>query len=147
MSRSVRLPFSFRQRVKHADWPSVDFIVLAQEADHTGSWTISVTDTGGGGFWRFPDFELTFADLVDEQVAIAEWMGCSVERMNAHHDQLHAWLSARAGLPSFSLKQSRSEQLTPDEAAIAAAEEDAVLHLQRYLCIIERARTYSCIAA
>lgn len=138
MTRSFRFPFSFRQRVKHEAWPDIEFVVLTQEADHTGQWTISVTDTGGGGFWRFPQHELTYADLVDEQTAMAEWMGCSVDQMNAHHDDLHRWLAARAGLPSYSLKWSAGDQLTPDQNAVAAAEEDAVLEIQKYLCTVER---------
>lgn len=138
MTRSFRFPFSFGQKVEHASF-KLPFVVIAQECDKLGDWTISVTDEKGGGWWRFPANELVFASIVDEQAAMAEWMGCTVERMNAHHDNLHHWIAARAGLPSYSLRLSRHETLTPDEHAIAAAEEDAVIYLQRYLFTIERA--------
>ena len=137
MSRAFRFPFSFRQTVRHEAFPGTDFNVLAMEADHTGEWTVSVTDPGGGGFWRFPAGELTYADLAEEQAAMAEWMGCPVERMNAHHDSLHRWLAERAGVQSYSLAQYAGKALSPTENAVAAAEEEAVLHVQRYLCVIE----------
>lgn len=139
MSRAFRFPFSFGQRVEHPGF-TLPFIVVAQECDKLGDWTVSVTDERGGGWWRFPAHELAYASLADEQAEMAAWLGCSVERMNAHHDALHRWLADRAGLPSYSLLLSEGESLTPDHAAIAAAEEDAVLHVQRYLCVIERAQ-------
>jgi hypothetical protein len=137
MTRAARFPFSFGQRVEHSAF-MLPFIVVAQECDKLGDWTISVTDEKGGGWWRFPANELTFAEIVDEQKAMAEWMGCSVEQMNRHHDRTHAWLAERAGVTSYSLKASEDEHLTPDESAVAAAEEDAVLYLQRYLFALER---------
>jgi hypothetical protein len=137
VTRSVRFPFSFGQKVEHPSF-TMPFVVVAQECDRLGDWTISVTDEKGGGWWRFPAHELVFASIVDEQAAMAEWMGCSVERMNRHHDDLHRWLSARAELPSYSLLLSEGANLTPDEHAVAAAEEDAVLYVQRYLCAVEQ---------
>ena len=137
MTRAARFPFSFGQRVDHPGFV-FPFIVVAQECDKIGDWTISVTGEDGGGWWRFPANELSFHDLHDEQTAMAEWMGCSVERMNAHHDDLHAWLAERVGQPSHSLRISHGEVLTPDEHAIAAAEEESVLHTQRYLIAVER---------
>lgn len=137
MTRSARFPFSFNQQVEHPSF-TLPFVVVAQECDKIGDWTISVTDSGGGGWWRFPANELCYVSLVDEQAAMAEWLGCSVERMNAHHDSLHRWLAERVGRESLSLKFSRGEQLTPDEAAVAAIEEDAVLAIQRYLVAVER---------
>lgn len=145
MSRACRFPFSFGQRVEHPGGFTLPFVVVAQECDRLGDWTVSVTDEKGGGWWRFPAHELAYADIADEQAEMAEWLGCSVERMNAHHDDLHRWLAERAGLPSFSLRLSEGERLTSAECAIAAAEEDAVLHVQRYLCTIERsAKELSC---
>lgn len=137
MSRSVRFPFSFGQKVEHPSF-TLPFIVVAQECDKLGDWTISVVDETGGGWWRFPANELTYASIVDEHAAMAEWLGCSIERMEAHHDHLHRWLAERVGHPSYSLKASAGERLTPDQAAVAAAEEDAVLYVQKYLCAAER---------
>ena len=136
MTRAARLPFSFGQRVKHPDWRNMEFTVLSQEVDARGCWTISVTDRHGG-FWRLPAHELSYVELHDEHQAMAEWLGCSVERMERHHDRIHAWLAERAGVPSYSLKVARGEPLTEAERRIAAAEEDATLQLQRYLVTIE----------
>lgn len=137
MTRSVRFPFSFGQEVEHPAF-TFPFIVVAQECDKFGDWTISVTDRKGGGWWRFPAHEISYASLVDEQTAMAEWMGCSVERMNLHHDRLHNWLSERVGQPSYSLRKAAGEALTPEQNTLAAAEEDAVLYVQRYLCAAEQ---------
>lgn len=131
--RSVRLPFSIGQSVKSSTLPELPLRVLAQEFDGD-SWTISVTDARGGGFWRFPAHELTYADIADEQREIAAWVGCSVEQLNRDHDALHARLASWTALPSQSLRIAAGEALTPDEHRLAALEEDAVLHLQRYLC-------------
>ena len=139
MIRTARFPFSFGQKVEHPAF-TLPFVVIAQECDKLGDWTISVTDEKGGGWWRFPANELIFASIVDEQAAMAEWMGCSVERMNAHHDPLHRWIAERIGHPSYSLLASEGRTLTPDESAVAAAEENAVLYVQKYLCAAERLR-------
>jgi hypothetical protein len=136
VTRTARFPFSFGQQVVHPAFP-LPFVVVAQECDKIGDWTISVTDRNGGGWWRYPANELTFRNIVDEQEAMAEWMGCSVERMNVHHDRLHRWIAERVGLPSFSLRRADGEHLSPDENALAAAEEDAVLHVQKYLVASE----------
>lgn len=137
MTRAARFPFSFGQSVEHPAF-TMPFVVVAQECDKLGDWTISVTDEKGGGWWRFPANELTYASLVDEQAAMAAWVGCSVERMNAHHDKLHRWIADRVGRQSYSLLWSQGRELTPDESAVAAAEEDAVLYIQRYICAVER---------
>jgi hypothetical protein len=136
MTRAARFPFSFGQRVEHPAFV-LPFIVVAQECDKLDDWTISVTDEKGGGWWRFPANELAYVSLVDEQAAMAEWMGCSVERMNAHHDRLHRWIAERVGHPSYSLLFSEGRILAPEESAVAAAEEDAVLYLQRYIIAAE----------
>jgi len=137
VSRGVRLPFSFGQRVDHSSF-TFPFIVVAQECNNLNDWTISVTDEKGGGWWRFPAGELTFSNIEDEQKAMAQWMGCTVERMNRFHDRIHQWLAERVGQPSHSLRISHGEILNPDEHAIAAAEEDAVLAVQKYLVTVER---------
>jgi hypothetical protein len=137
MTRTARFPFSFGQRVEHPAFV-LPFVVVSQECDKLGDWTISVTDQKGGGWWRFPAHELTYAHLEDEQKAMAEWMGCTVEQMNRHHDRIHLWLSERAGQRSFSLAVSHGEALTPEEGAVAAAEEDAALAIGRYLVSVER---------
>ena len=134
MTRSARFPFSFGQAVLHSALPELPLRVLHQEADAEGNWTISVTDARGGGFWRFPAHELAYADIAEEQREIAAWLGCSVERMNAEHDALHARLARWTGLPSRSLRIAAGGTLPPKEAEVAALEEDAVLYVQRYLC-------------
>lgn len=134
MTRTARFPFSFGQAVRHANLPELPLRVLHQECDGEGKWTISVTDARGGGFWRFPAGELSYSDIAEEQADIAAWLGCSVERMNAEHDALHARLSRWTGIPSQSLRIVAGEKLTPEEREIAALEEDAVLYVQRYLC-------------
>jgi hypothetical protein len=137
VSRAVRLPFSFGQRVEHQAF-AFPFIVVAQECDKLGDWTISVTGEKGAGWWKFPAHELSYVSLADEQEAIADWMGCSVEQMNRHHDRMHLWLSERLGVRSLSLAISHGERLSPAEGNVAAAEEDAVLAVGKYLIAVER---------
>lgn len=139
MTRTARFPFSFGQKVEHPAF-TMPFVVVAQECDKLGDWTIGVTDEQGGGWWRFPANELVFASIVDEQAAMAEWMGCSVEKMNRCHDRLHRWIADRVGHPSYSLLASQGEHLTPEENAVAAVEEESVLHLQRYIVAAEKLR-------
>lgn len=131
--RAARFPFSIGQAVTNTSFPEIPLRVLAQEYDGD-SWTISVTDARGGGFWRFPAHELTYADIAEEHRAIAGWLGCSVERMESEHDALHARLSRWTGCVSQSLRMARGEPLTDAEADLAALEEDAVLAVQKYLC-------------
>jgi hypothetical protein len=66
--------------------------------------------------------------------ALAEWMRYpSVEAMDADHDALHADLSLLLGITSQSLRLAAGETLTSDEQDVAACEEAAVLHVQRWL--------------
>jgi hypothetical protein len=135
--KSVRLPFCFGQTVFHRDWPEMEFFVVGQTvcADH--SWSINVSDKGGGGYWIFPAHELK-PGFVDDQAAMARWMGCSVETMNMDHDRLHELLADLVDMPSLSLQIARGESLSKEETALASLEEDAVLHLQKY--VISRCR-------
>lgn len=56
----------------------------------------------------------------------------AADRMNAEHDPLHAALCRWLGLTSQSLRIAAGEALTPAEHKLAAYEEDAVLHVQRF---------------
>ena len=68
------------------------------------------------------------------QAQTAEWMGYpSVANMNADHDSYHARLCAWLGIPSASLKIARGEPVTSTERERADYEEQAVLHLQRFV--------------
>lgn len=69
------------------------------------------------------------------QAETAAWMGYGddVDAMNAAHDPLHASLCAWAGVDSVSLRIARGEAVTAAEQEIAWREEDAVLHVQRWL--------------
>lgn len=69
------------------------------------------------------------------QAETAEWMGYGddVAAMNRDHDPLHARLCAWAGTDSVSLRIARGEDVTVVEQEIAWREEDAVLHVQRWL--------------
>ena len=66
----------------------------------------------------------------DHQREVAEWIGCSVGRMNRDHDALHASLCAWLGIPSHSLACAAGRPNDPD---LAAMEEGAVMHVQRLL--------------
>ena len=70
------------------------------------------------------------------QAETAAWCGYTgpdaVDQMNAEHDPLHAALCAWLGLTSHSLRMAAGEALTGQEQALAAYEEDAVLHVQRF---------------
>jgi hypothetical protein len=67
------------------------------------------------------------------QAETAEWMGCTVDAMNAEHDGLHARLTDWLDAPSYSLREANGEVLEGADAKIAGAEEAAVLVLQRYI--------------
>jgi hypothetical protein len=68
------------------------------------------------------------------QEETAEWMGYdSVEDMNADHDKLHEWLCDVAKMYSYSLAVRDGLPLTDKQKEIAWYEEDAVLHVQRWL--------------
>lgn len=63
-----------------------------------------------------------------------EWMGYeTISAMDDHHDPLHQILCDTAGVTSFSLLEARGETLSQREQELAWAEENAVLHLQRWL--------------
>jgi hypothetical protein len=133
----VRLPFYFGQIVHHKDWPEMDFFVIGMTLTPDNSWSVNVSEHSGG-FWIFPAYELK-ADLGNEQEAMAKWMGCSVETMNMDHDKLHQMLADLLRLPSLSLIIAKGKRLSQEETALACLEEDAVLHLQRY--IVGRAKS------
>lgn len=71
------------------------------------------------------------------QAEIADWMGYvgtdAVAQMNSHHDRLHEALAQLTGGPSHSLGVARGEVGDHDGWSLGNYEEDAVLHLQRYL--------------
>lgn len=109
----------------------MEFKVIGMMLSSDNQWSINVTEHSGG-FWVFPSWELK-ARIGDEQAAMAKWMGCSVETMNIDHDRLHELLADLVELPSLSLVIARGKRLNEEETALAYLEEDAVLHLQRYL--------------
>lgn len=65
----------------------------------------------------------------------AAWLGYGddVAAMDASHDKLHASLCAWIGRPSLSLRDAQGVPLSDAERTLAAIEEDAVLHVQRFL--------------
>ena len=72
----------------------------------------------------------------DHQTEVAAWLGCSVENMNRDHDALHEELCGAFGVESQALRDARGETLTVDQKRVAALEETAVLHVQRWLCAL-----------
>lgn len=73
-------------------------------------------------------------DFEAHQAAMARWMGYpDSEAMNAEHDELHAALARWLDAPSYALREASGDALTREERALASMEEDAVLHLQRYI--------------
>lgn len=79
---------------------------------------------------------MTFANghPLDSKQALADSMKYpSVEAMDADHDRVHRQLADALGLPSHSLRAAAGEQLTKAEHDLAACEEAAVLHVQRWL--------------
>lgn len=68
------------------------------------------------------------------QEAVARWMGYdSAEEMNLDHDTLHQMVARQFNVYSFALAKSRGGTLDAEQEFLAALEEDAILHLQRYL--------------
>lgn len=70
------------------------------------------------------------------QAATAEWMGTSVDEMNALHDRLHSALCKWLGVDSYSLRVANGEVLSHAEQPLAWAEEDAALHLRRFVHLL-----------
>lgn len=71
---------------------------------------------------------------LDSKEAMAEWMRYpSVEAMDNDHDDLHEALAGFFAVPSHSLRIRDGEELTENEKHLAAVEETAVLHVQRWL--------------
>jgi hypothetical protein len=83
--------------------------------------------------WR--SSELAAVRTFDQrQDATAEWMGYpDAAAMNRDHDTLHAELCRWLGVTSHSMRLASGATLTPEESTLAALEEDAVLHLQRFM--------------
>ena len=74
---------------------------------------------------------MTDPHFAERQAATARWMGYpDADAMNAAHDPLHRALCRWLGIPSHSLRNAAGE---PHDAALAALEEDAVLHVQRFM--------------
>jgi hypothetical protein len=70
------------------------------------------------------------------QQETADWLGCTVEQMNADHDRLHGELTKWTGRNSYALRMGRGESLTARQRVLADLEENAVLHLQRYMVAV-----------
>lgn len=67
------------------------------------------------------------------QAEVAAWLGCTVERMNADHDALHEELCGAFGVESRAMRDARGEVINEADRHIANLEEEAVLHVQRWL--------------
>ena len=75
------------------------------------------------------------SDLAARQAVTARWMGYpDAAAMNAQHDPLHRSLCTWLGVTSHALRDAAGEALTEGERYLAALEEDAVLHLQKFIC-------------
>jgi hypothetical protein len=65
---------------------------------------------------------------------LAAWMKYpTADAMDADHDRLHELLCNLLAVESHSMRKARGEALTQDEEDLAACEEAAVLHVQRWL--------------
>lgn len=74
------------------------------------------------------------SDFAQHQAATARWMGYpDADAMSRDHDALHLALSRFLGIRSQALRQARGESLSREEQAIANLEEDAVMHVQRWM--------------
>ena len=69
------------------------------------------------------------------QSETAKWMGYGddIDAMNAVHDPLHEAVTKWLNVPSYALANARGETLTPEQMQLAYYEEDAILHLQRFM--------------
>lgn len=64
----------------------------------------------------------------------AEWLGYdTVEAMDRDHDKLHTNLAAFFGVTSYSMALANGAYLSHEDYTLANYEEDAVLHVQRWL--------------
>lgn len=73
------------------------------------------------------------ADHPSDKNELAEWMGTTVEEMDAVHDALHEKICSCLGIKSYSLAVRDGEELTHDEWCVANFEEEAILNVQRWL--------------
>lgn len=72
---------------------------------------------------------------------LATWMGYNtIEEMDKDHDDLHTRLCEAFDVPSYSMIIANGGTLPHDEYCLANYEEDAVLHVQRWLQMIRRDR-------
>lgn len=66
-----------------------------------------------------------------------DWMGYdTVEAMDRDHDGLHRKLADMFGVTSYSMLDAEGHTLTDEQQPLAWAEENAVLHTQRWLRMI-----------
>lgn len=64
----------------------------------------------------------------------AAWMGYdTIEAMDRDHDNLHMALAGALGVQSYSLAEASGAKLSESEQELAWAEENAVLHVQRWM--------------
>lgn len=73
-----------------------------------------------------------------DKATTAAWMGyppglAGIAQMDAAHDSLHASLCDWLGIRSTSLMIARGEPVTGDQQRLAGHEEDAVLHVQKFI--------------
>lgn len=69
----------------------------------------------------------------DHQTEVAAWLGTDIATMNRNHDPLHLALCAWLGIESQAMRHGLGQHLGPQEHALAALEEEAVLHVQRLI--------------
>jgi hypothetical protein len=71
---------------------------------------------------------------LSDKHALAAWMKYpSAEAMDADHDGLHEKLCEMFSVPSYSLRKRDGGTMTEHMEELAACEEAAILHVQRWL--------------
>lgn len=73
-----------------------------------------------------------------DKATTAKWMGypvglTGIAEMDREHDPLHRRLCEWLGVTSQSMRDAAGEPLSPDQRKLACIEEDAVLHVQRFI--------------
>jgi hypothetical protein len=69
-----------------------------------------------------------------DRTALTEWMKYpSIQEMDADHDRLHELVCDMLAVRSYSLAKRDGATLSQEEEDLAACEEAAILHLQRWL--------------
>lgn len=107
--------------------------MITPEFERAAVWMLAETENGEPPYHPDLPFEL-------QQKVTAAWLGCTVEEMNRRHDQLHVELCHAFGYDSLSLAIECRENRTSEEEVLMQLEERAVLHVQRWLIAMEKAK-------